>query len=220
MSQPSFASRVWYRSVCAFFWVLLKVLLRLRYRGVENVPLEGPVILLANHQSHLDPIVVGVLGPRRLRFLARKSLFFWPLGVYLRSVGTIPLEGSGMAGLRAALRLLREGEAVVLFPEGTRSADGKLQRLKPGFCALARKTRATLVPIGIAGTFEAYSRHRRIPRPGRVAVYFGRPVPPDEFQGLEDGQLLELMSEQIRDCTREASQDIQKSRKKWLDRKA
>ncbi len=158
--------------------------------------MSGPVLLLCNHQSHLDPVLVAVSCRRQIGAMARKSLFFWPLGGLIRSIGAFPvdLEGSGLGGLRTTLKLLKQQKAILIFPEGTRTFDGKLQPLMPGFSALARRTEAVLVPLAIEGAYEAYPRGYFLPRPYRITVRYGKPIFPQEIADCNEKELVERVS--------------------------
>jgi 1-acyl-sn-glycerol-3-phosphate acyltransferase len=171
-TQSSLASRFWYRCCKISCWVACKLLFRYRFSGTEHVPPSGPVLLASNHQSHLDPVLVGVACPRQMKAMARHTLFFWPLSWLIRSLG-------------------------VLFPEGTRTHDGALQPLMPGFCALARRSEATIVPVTIDGGFRALPRGALLPRRTDVSITFSPPVGPDEYDRLSDTQLVELVTARI-----------------------
>ena len=122
-------------------------------------PKKNGMIIISNHQSNLDPIVVGCIMPRRMNFLAKESLFdIFPLGWFLRQVDTIPIdrEGMGVSGMKETLRRLKRNESILIFPEGTRSRDGEMVPLKPGFVALAKRVKLPMVPIGIDGTFTSW----------------------------------------------------------------
>jgi 1-acyl-sn-glycerol-3-phosphate acyltransferase len=192
-------ARVWYSLVKILCVIIASVAFRFRSRGSDQIPQRGPVLLLSNHQSHLDPILVGMASERQLRFVARDSLFYWPLGGLIRSLGAIPLarEGTGLAGLRVTLSVLRAGQALVLFPEGTRTVDGSLQPLKPGFSLVARRSEATIVPVGIAGAFEALPRGRCLPRPRAIWLQFGNRISPEEIRKITDHELVELVGERM-----------------------
>jgi 1-acyl-sn-glycerol-3-phosphate acyltransferase len=158
--------------------LLMRLLFRLRSRGAEHVPAEGPVLLVANHSSLLDPPLVGGASPRRLSFLAKAELFRIPLfGGLIRRLGARPLrrEGADSAALRAALRVLKDGGALLVFPEGTRGEEGLLRPAKPGAGMLAVLGGAPVVPVYISGSGRVWPRGRRLPRPGRVTVTFGPP---------------------------------------------
>jgi 1-acyl-sn-glycerol-3-phosphate acyltransferase len=143
------------------------------------VPLGGAVILASNHASFLDPPLVGSGVRRGINYLARENLFRFPvMGWVLRQWQVVPVDrdGGGAAGLRAILDRLLSGGAIILFPEGTRTRDGKLQPARSGIGLTVIKSTAPVVPIRVFGTFEAYGRHWRFPRPRQVAVKYGQPM--------------------------------------------
>lgn len=206
MYRRSLPKLLWYRLTQWVVGGVSRVYFRVRRRGMKHMPAEGPVVLLANHQSHLDPPLIGCFMPRPLGYLARDTLFSGFLGPLIRSYDAIPIDrdGSGLAGIRATLKRIKQGDAVLMFPEGTRSEDGKLQPLKPGFIALVRRGKASIVPLGIAGTFEAYPRGKTFPAPRPVALVCGKAIPPDELAKLDDEALLDLVAERIADCYAQA----------------
>jgi 1-acyl-sn-glycerol-3-phosphate acyltransferase len=177
-----------------------------RASGTGNLPRAGGVILVCNHLSHLDVFVLGLPLPRMLNYVARSTLFVPVLGPLIRSVGGFPIqrEGKGTSGVKESLRRLRDGGVVTFFPEGTRSPDGALGPLKPGIAALAERARVPVVPAGIAGTFEAWPRHRPLPRPHPVWVHFGRPIPPSALGGVPADAILALLRAQLLDAQAEA----------------
>jgi 1-acyl-sn-glycerol-3-phosphate acyltransferase len=164
-------------------WILFRAAyaacFRWRVFGAENVPLTGGVILASNHASFLDPPLVGAGLKREINYLARESLFRFPgIGALLRSWNSVPVdrEGGGARGLKAILGRLLAGGAIILFPEGTRTKDGKLQPARSGIGLTVIKSAAPVVPVRVFGTFEAYGRHIKFPRPRRVMVKYGRPL--------------------------------------------
>jgi 1-acyl-sn-glycerol-3-phosphate acyltransferase len=166
------------------FRVLYKVYFRCHVYNAEQVPLEGGVILASNHASYLDPPLIGAGVRRLVNFLARENLFSIPVvGWVLRQWEVVPVDrdGGGAVGLRAILARLLAGGAIVLFPEGTRTHDGKLQPARSGIGLTVIKSNAPVVPVRVFGMFEAYGRHFLFPRPYRVAVKFG---PPMRFEQL------------------------------------
>jgi 1-acyl-sn-glycerol-3-phosphate acyltransferase len=175
------------------------VLFRFRYTGRANVPASGPLLVVSNHQSHLDPVLIGVACPRQVGALARSSLFFGPFGWLIRSFGAVPVErgGGALAGLKAILTVLRAGEGIIVFPEGTRTYDGKLQPFQPGFCALARRSGATIVPTAIDGAFAALPRGAILPRLHEISLAFGPPITPDQVARLSDDDLVRLTESRI-----------------------
>ena len=158
--------------------VLMRLLFRLEAHGAEQVPAAGPVLLVANHSSFLDPPLVGGMAPRPVSFMAKAELFRVPLlGWLISRLNARPVrrEGADAGALRTALRILQEGNALLLFPEGTRGPEGTLREPKPGAAMLAVLSGATVVPVFIRGSGRAWPRGRRLPRPAKVIVRFGKP---------------------------------------------
>jgi 1-acyl-sn-glycerol-3-phosphate acyltransferase len=173
-----------YRIGWSLFRVLYGTYFRWRIRGADNVPRTGPVILASNHASFLDPPLVGSALSRDINYLARESLFRFPVvGWILRSWNSVPVDrdGGGARGLRAILDRLLAGGGIILFPEGTRTLDGNLQPARSGIGLTVIKSDAPVVPVRVFGTYEAYGRHLKFPRPKRVSVVFGKPI---DFSGL------------------------------------
>lgn len=175
---------------------------RWRVYNPQAVPLEGPVILAANHASFLDPPLVGAGLPRAINYLARDTLFKYPgMGWLLRSWNAVPVdrEGGGGAGLKAILDRLLGGGGIILFPEGTRSADGQLQPARSGIGLTVIKSSAPVVPVRVFGTHEAWGRHMKLPRPRRVAVKYGQMMAFEalraEAQRCAKGRLKEIYQE-------------------------
>ena len=191
----------------------MTLLYRVRVHGLENYPADDRILICANHQSFLDPIVLGVVCPRPVNYLARKTLFkFKPLAVFLDYNDSIPIdrESTGLEGVKQTLKRLKRGEAVVMFPEGTRTNDGSLKPFKSGFCLLAKRSKATLLPVGLDGCFQAYSRHDLFPRPGRIHAVIGQPIPFEQYCELDDEQTAQLLESRVQRC-------FEAAREKWLD---
>jgi len=157
--------------------------------------------VVSNHQSHLDPVLVGLAIDRRMSYLARDSLFFFPLSWIIRSVGAVPLdrEGGGLAGLKESLRRLKRQEMLLVFPEGTRSRDGEVADFKPGFCALARRSKITLLTVAIDGAYQAWPRTSRFPHFGTVHVHIGEPMSAAEIAAFPtDEELVAEVQRRVR----------------------
>ena len=168
-----------YRMAWLGFRLLYATYFRWRVLHRERVPLTGPVILAANHASYIDPPLVGCPISREINYLARESLFRFPLiGAVLRSWNAVPVDrdGGGAKGLKIILDRLLAGGGIVLFPEGTRTRDGQLQPGRAGIGLTVIKSCAPVVPVRVFGSYEAYGRHHRFPRPRRVVVKYGRPL--------------------------------------------
>ncbi len=171
------------KSIYYFAWLFFRLAFagyfRRRVFNAERVPLSGPLILAANHASFMDPPLIGSAIDREINYLARDTLFRFPLvGSILRSVNVVPVdrEGGGAAGLKAILERLLAGGAIILFPEGTRTRDGQLQHARTGIGLTVVKSTAPVVPVRIFGSYDAYRRQFRFPRPCRVMVKFGQPL--------------------------------------------
>src|SRR5581483_2554869 len=145
----------------------------------ERVPARGPVILAANHASFIDPPLVGAGVRRHVSFLARETLFDVPvLAAILRSWRVVPVDRDGGTGrgLRLILQRLDQGGAILLFPEGTRSRDGALHRAQAGVGLAIIKSTAPVVPVRVFGSYEAFPRDAKFPRPRRLTVKYGNPL--------------------------------------------
>ena len=168
-----------YRIGWTCFRVMYATYFRWRVFNAEHVPLTGGVILASNHASFLDPPLVGSGLKRDINYLARESLFRYPgIGALLRSWNSVPVDrdGGGAKGLKTILNRLLDGAGIILFPEGTRTLDGKLQPARSGIGLTVIKSTAPVVPVRVFGTFEAYGKNHKIPRPHRVAVKYGQPM--------------------------------------------
>ena len=168
-----------YRVAWCLFRLVFAAYFRWRVFNPERVPLTGPVILAANHASFIDPPLVGSGLKREINYLARESLFRFPVvGAVLRAVNSVPVDrdGGGAAGLKAILGRLLAGGGIILFPEGTRTRDGRLQPARSGIGLAVIKSEAPVVPVRVFGTFEAYGRHLKFPHPHPIAVKYGQPI--------------------------------------------
>jgi 1-acyl-sn-glycerol-3-phosphate acyltransferase len=170
-----------------YYWVgyhltkiLGRIFFRLRVIHRERMLNHGPVILAANHQSFADPPLVGSVSDRAVYFLARRSLLKgWFMGWILPKLNVIPVDsetGRDRTALKALIRILRAGQGTVIFPEGQRTPDGKLQPAQPGLGLVIAKTLAPVVPIRIFGAYDAWPIHEKWPRAGRITIVVGEPI--------------------------------------------
>ena len=160
-----------------------KLFHRIEYHGSENIPATGPVIIAGNHVSYYDPVIVGTGVYRDIRFMAWGKLFTIPiLRSMIRFFGAFPVELTKVdkSAYVNALKVLLNNKALIIFPEGGRSDDGKVKELKLGVARLALKTDARIVPVTLVGVYEAWSMHRLLPRPGRISVYYHKPITIDK----------------------------------------
>jgi len=168
-----------YRIAWLGFRAVYATYFRWRVFNPERVPRTGPVILAANHASFIDPPLVGSGLTRDINYLARESLFRFPVvGAILRSWNAVPVDrdGGGAKGLKIILGRLLAGGGIILFPEGTRTKDGNLQPARSGIGLTVIKSAAPVVPVRVFGTFAAYGRNHKFPRPKKVAVKYGAPM--------------------------------------------
>lgn len=209
-ASPNRRNWVWF-SFQMLMQVVFTTWLRYRARGTEQVPETGGALLVVNHQSFLDPLLVGLPLQRPVSYLARDSLFRVPmLGWILRHtyVQAINREAASTAVLRETVRRMEAGYLCGIFPEGTRSMDGSVGAFKPGFVALVRRAAVPVIPVGVAGAHAAMARGRWFLRPRRVCVVFGEPLSPEALlpfreKGREQ-ELVDLVRQRVIECQAEA----------------
>jgi 1-acyl-sn-glycerol-3-phosphate acyltransferase len=195
LTNPLRRNWVWF-TLQQIFQFLFTIWFRFRAHGIENLP-PGGALLLINHQSFLDPLMVGLPLRRPVSYLARENLFRVPvLGWLLKRTYVMPIsrESAGTESLRESLRRMEHGFLVGIFPEGTRSLDGGLRELKPGFVALIRRVQVPVIPVAVAGAYEAFPRGAWFPRPSKIRVVYGSPLDPARLAELsQKGREAELV---------------------------
>ena len=192
---------MFYTFVKLFFAPLVRIYLRLKVRGRDLVPPTGACIVVANHASFLDPIVLGSACPRKIHFIVLHSMYdWWRLRWFYWGMQTIPVraeEGDPRA-IRAALARLKRGQVVGLFPEGARSGDGIMREGKMGVALLAALSGAPVVPCFIHGAFQSLPPGMKFPRPAKVHVSFGESVTFQRGKGAKRDRVdLERFSSQL-----------------------
>jgi len=185
-------------------WVLCRTLavsvLGFRVRFAEALPQHGGLLVLSSHQSHLDPLLLGLATDRRLSTLARSSLYrFKPFGAVITALDAVPIDrnASMVKTLKAIIGRLRAGHAVAIFPEGTRTSTGQLGEIKGGFTLLAKKAEVPIVPVAIVGAYECWPRTRLLPQPGRIRLEFGRVISAAEIARLDEQAILALCTSRL-----------------------
>jgi 1-acyl-sn-glycerol-3-phosphate acyltransferase len=187
--------------------LLMRLLWRVRVEGLRNIPSSGGFLLASNHLSFVDSVVIPVVVPRRVAFLA-KAEYFEGRGLrgalrrwWFRGLGAVPVRrgshGEAMASLHLALQVLRDGDGFGIYPEGTRSRDGRLHRGRTGVAWLALASGAPVVPVGLVGTDRAQPVGRRVPRPASVTVRFGVPLTPTSYEHLPAGAARRRMTDDV-----------------------
>lgn len=193
--------KFWYGIFYWWFRLTMFPLYRIRVFGKDHVPAEGPVLIAGNHQSFLDPIFCQIPVGRPMHFLSRDTLYdHWFFGPFIRTLNTIPIRRgqSDIAAMRAVIDKLRQGHAIVIFPESTRSEDGRIGEIKAGFALLARRSGATIVPTIVDGAYEAWPRHQKYPRLGRVGVLYGNPILPEKVVEMGDREFARWLTAEYR----------------------
>lgn len=188
-----------YRLLRAVAAPLVRLLFRPHAEGLEHVPGSGAAILCSNHVSLLDPVVVAIAVPRPVYYLGKSEYFGRRWGWFFARLGVLPVSrGGGVAGessLERGRQVLEAGRLLGIYPEGTRSPDGRMYRGKTGAARLAIRTGAPVVPIGVRGTYEAWPLRGGLPRPGHVIVRFGAPLEFTHLHGKDNDRAV------LRDAT-------------------
>jgi 1-acyl-sn-glycerol-3-phosphate acyltransferase len=169
----------------AFLKALFRLYNRWEVSGQEHVPASGGVLLLANHTSYADPPIVGAACPRPVNFMAKAELFEMPvLSGFISRTHAFPVQrgAADQHALRRAVRLLNSGEVLLVFPEGTRSPDGKLMGLEQGAGFVALVSHAAVVPVGIDGADRLLPRGKPVLLPAKLRVRFGPPIDLSRFR--------------------------------------
>jgi 1-acyl-sn-glycerol-3-phosphate acyltransferase len=195
---------------------LFHVMLRMHVTGRENVPVDGPFILASNHLSFIDSMVIPLSAPRRVHYLAKAEYFTgtgvggWLTRTLFTGLGAMPVQRqtsrAAQEALDTALAVLRRGEGFGIYPEGTRSRDGRLARGKTGVAWLALTADCPVVPVAVSGTDRVQPVDSRWPRPHRVSVTFGTPLTFPEQRGMAgNGRARRVVTDRIMEAIAELS---------------
>ena len=204
-SKPFFdlqylSRQAFYRGVRLIARIVSAVVYCLRTEGQQNLDFKGGGMLLSTHQSMMDPVLVGLVANRRLNYLARKTLFknrLFGFMIGLLDAIEIDRERGGLAGLREMLKRLQRGELVLMFPEGTRTSDGEIAPLKPGFIPVARRSQVPLLPIAVVGAYDCLPKGTRLPTRRPIAVVFGEPIPCSVYMPMSDAEIIKILSDRL-----------------------
>ncbi|MDR3232958.1 MAG: 1-acyl-sn-glycerol-3-phosphate acyltransferase [Planctomycetaceae bacterium] len=201
MSRPTFTQRVFYYSIRLPINLFFMIFYAVRFYGYNNMPCRGGTVVICNHQSHFDPPLLAAGLRRRLNFLARKTLFrFKPFAYIIKQLDAVPLEqdGIGFEGLKESLKRLRNGEMLLIFPEGERSWDGSIAPFLPNSLSIAQRSKCTILPTALAGCYEAYPRTQKYPNLfGKIRVIYGKPILFDEIKHLSEEELRFLCEKRV-----------------------
>ena len=185
---------VWYLCVKTALWAICKVLFRLRIEGRGHEPARGPFIVAANHASAIDPPIVGMSLKHKAAYMAKHELLRAPvLGPLLRSIGVFPVRRGepDRKAIRRSLEVLESGGVLVMFPEGTRSLDGRLRAPEPGAAMIALRTGAAVMPVAVINSQRILPKGARRPKMQRVTVRMGPLIAVPKIEGRLDHETLE-----------------------------
>jgi len=192
----------WYHLLWGLALIIFKLFFRIRIYGRENIPSRGGVILAANHLSYLDPIILGLLTPRKMNYMAKEELFKkFLFRLLIERLGAFPLKRDRIdrSAYEKAISLLQEGRVLALFPEGTRGRRGKLGYFKKGVSRIALKTGVPIVPVIIRGTDEALPKGRKMIKLARIEVRVGKPLRTEGFsRGKDSKKKIDDLCEELR----------------------
>lgn len=181
----------------AIAWLLF----RPKVVGIEKIPKRGGVLVVSNHPTYLDPILLAIYAPRPFSFVAKRQLFQMPfIRSFLWLTDCIPVEQDApdRRALRLSIQKLKAGDALVIFPEGTRSDHGKLRPFQLGPAMIAAEAKVPIVPCGLAGFYNAWKMEAPLPRPAPVAIVFGEPFVPELNLNAARRELLIQIAERMR----------------------
>lgn len=209
-------SSLFYRAVHRTIGPLVKAIWRPRVSGLENLPATGAFIVASNHLALVDSFVIPVVTPRQVRFLARADLwekpglFGWAARTFFTTIGTVPVERgtlrSAQGALEVALQVLREGDGFGIYPEGTRTKDGRLHKGRTGVAWLAEESGAPVIPAGLIGTDKLFRPGRKLPSLVPLTVKFGAPIDFSDLDpSLSAGRRRQAMTARIMDAIAELS---------------
>jgi len=195
--------KIFYELTRFFFMVIFAIYNRISVKWEAPLPESDRYIVAANHCSNLDPVIVGVFFPKQLRYLAKDELFHsFIFGGIIRILGAVPVlqedSNAAASALKSCLNLLKEGKSVILFPEGTRSPNGKLQPLEGGTALISIKSGIPIIPVYISGTYEAMPTGAAWVKPKKLRVFYGKAIyPPKDAEGKSSKAIREELTQEL-----------------------
>ena len=196
VQQPN----LWYRFMRRVFQVTMVAMWEIRVFNRRVEPAHGGAVYISNHQSFLDPMLASLVLRRPMNYMARDTLFRFPVfKQIIESLNAFPVRRgtADLAALKEAMRRLKAGGQVVVFAEGTRTSDGRIGPMLPGVAMLAQRAAEWTVPVLIDGAFEAWPRTSALPCPGRIVVQYGQPISQEQAHKMTAEELMEAVRRQL-----------------------
>lgn len=200
-NRPLWRIAVW-QFMQAMTWLFLLVVYRARCWGVRNIPADGPVLFACNHQSFYDPILIGFGASKRHYYsLARHTLFDNKISkLFANWSNSIPvMQGAGdTKAMKKCIEVLKEGQALMLFPEGARTMTGEVEKFETGAMLIIKRAKPTVIPVAVEGVYDVWPRGQKKPKwTGRLGVMYGKPIPAEELTAMKADEAMELIRSRV-----------------------
>ncbi len=213
--QPGHTLRriLWWHLCHMFCVVWFAFSYRFRFFGQHNIPRTGPVLLVSNHQSMLDPIIVGI-GSSHRQFYAMARATLWNnklLGVMMDSLNAIPVDQDkpDASTIKRCIEVLKQNHALLIFPEGARTFTGRTEAFEAGLMLIIKRAKPVIVPVALDGAFDAWPRTRKCPKPfGRIACVYGKPIQAEELLAMTPQEALKHLQASVEGLRLELSESI------------
>lgn len=184
---------IFYKVVKNSIRFLLSLIYRIEIEGKENIPIEGKAIVCSNHFNNLDPVLIGTCLPRQINYMAKEELFSNKVfALIFKKLGVFPVKrgGADISAIKTALKVLKDGSALGIFPEGTRSKTGKLLDAKPGAAMIAVRSQSPIIPAAIVGNYKPFTKVKIIiDKPIDLSDYYDQKLSTEDYQKLSQGVL-------------------------------
>ena len=204
LRQPGHSLRriLWWQACHTLCTVWFAISYRFRFFGQRNIPLAGPVLFVSNHQSMLDPIIVG-LGSSHRQFYALARATLWNnklMGIIMDSLNGIPVDQDNpdASTMKRCIEVLKQDHALLVFPEGARTYSGKTEAFEPGTMLIIKRAKPTIIPVALDGAYDAWPRTRKLPKAfGRIACVFGEPIASEDLLSMTNSEALEYLRDRV-----------------------